>query len=80
MDVEDHIVLELEDKDGEIQKHRDRAEHERKTQRLKKTSRRGATTKRKRKKRADANEQKLAEALQRLQELDPKSSEKWAYK
>jgi hypothetical protein len=29
MDVEDDIVLELEDKDREIQKHRDRAEHER---------------------------------------------------
>jgi flagellar biosynthesis GTPase FlhF len=28
MDVEDDIVLELEDKDREIQKHRDRAEHE----------------------------------------------------
>jgi flagellar biosynthesis GTPase FlhF len=29
MDIEDDIVLELEDKDREIQKHRDRAEHER---------------------------------------------------
>jgi chromosome segregation ATPase len=28
MDVEDDIILELEDKDREIQKHRDRAEHE----------------------------------------------------
>jgi hypothetical protein len=56
MDVEDDIVLELEDKDREIQKHRDRAEQE--------------------KARADEIEQRLADALKRLQEFEKISSEK----
>jgi hypothetical protein len=56
MDVEDDIVLELEDKDREIQRHRERADLE--------------------KARADENEQKLTEALERLRELEKMSPEK----
>jgi hypothetical protein len=70
MDVEDDIVLELEDKDREIQKHKERAEQ----------ARQGEEQEKKRadqeKARADENEQKLAEALKRLQELDKLSPEK----
>ena len=69
MDVEDDIVLELEDKDREIQKHRDRAELEK--QRAEEALQREEQEK----KRADENEQKLAEALKRLRELEQRSPE-----
>jgi Rad3-related DNA helicase len=76
MDVEDDIVLELEDKDREIQKHRERAEQERERAEQEKQ---GAEDEIRReeheKKRADENEQKLAEALKRLQELEQRSNE-----
>jgi hypothetical protein len=91
MDVEDDIVLELEDKDREIQKHREKAEKERERAEqeseraeLEKAraeqARQGEEQEKKRadqeKTRADENEQKLAEALKRLQELEKISSEK----
>jgi hypothetical protein len=64
MDVEDDIVLELEDKDREIQKHKERAEQ----------ARQGEEQEKKRadqeKARAEENQQKLTEALERLQELE----------
>jgi hypothetical protein len=64
MDVEDDIVLELEDKDREIQKQKERAEQ----------ARQGEEQEKKRadqeKARADESEQKLTEALERLQELE----------
>jgi hypothetical protein len=64
MDVEDDIVLELEDKDREIQKHKERAEQ----------ARQGEEQEKKRaeqeKARAEENQQKLNEALERLQELE----------
>jgi hypothetical protein len=91
MDVEDDIVLELEDKDREIQKHRDRAElekqraeealqreeQEKKNAELAKVRAEEAEQREEQeKKRADENEQKLAEALKRLQELEQGSSDK----
>jgi hypothetical protein len=90
MDVEDDIVLELEDKDREIQKHRERAEQEKKNaeaekQRAEDALRREELEKQRAedalrreehaKKRADENEQKLAEALKRLRELEQRSPE-----
>jgi hypothetical protein len=90
MDVEDDIVLELEDKDREIQKHRERAEQEKKNaeaekQRAEDALRREELGKQRAedalqreeyaKKRADENEQKLAEALKRLRELEQRSPE-----
>jgi Rad3-related DNA helicase len=64
MDVEDDIVLELEDKDREIQKHKESAEQ----------ARQGEEQEKKRaeqeKARAEENQQKLTEALERLQELE----------
>jgi hypothetical protein len=91
MDVEDDIVLELEDKYREIQKHRDRAElekqraeealqreeQEKKNAELAKVRAEEAEQREEQeKKRADENEQKLAEALKRLQELEQGSSDK----
>jgi Rad3-related DNA helicase len=91
MDVEDDIVLEFEDKDREIQWHKERAEQEK--QRAEEALQREEQEKKnaelekqraeealqreeQEKKRADANEQKLAEALKRLQELEQGSSDK----
>jgi hypothetical protein len=91
MDVEDDIVLELEDKDREIQKHRDRAEQEKqraeealqreeqerkKVELEKQRAEEALQREEQEKKRADENEQKLAEALNRLQQLEQQSSEK----
>ena len=77
MDVEDDIVLELEDKDREIQRHRDRAEHEK--QRAEEALQRETQEKKRAEQerdRADANERKLAEALKRLEELEQRSAQK----
>jgi hypothetical protein len=84
MDVEDDIVLELEDKDREIQKHRDRAELEKqraeealqREEQEKQRAEEAIQREEQEKKRADENEQKLAEALKRLQELERGSSDK----
>jgi hypothetical protein len=84
MDVEDDIVLELEDKDREIQKHRDRAEQEKqraeealqREEQEKQRAEEAIQREEQEKKRADENEQKLAEALKRLQELERGSSDK----
>ena len=91
MDVEDDIVLELEDKDREIQKHRDRAEHEKQQaeealqreeqekQRAEEALQRETQEKKRAEQerdRADANERKLAEALKRLEELEQRSAQK----
>jgi len=85
MDVEDDIVLELEDKDREIQRQRekaeqerDRAEQERKKAELEKIRAEEAQKREEREKiradeekaRAEENQKKLAEALERLQELE----------
>jgi len=84
MDVEDDIVLELEDKDREIQKHKERAELEKvraeQARQGEEQEKKRADQEKKRaeqeKTRADENEQKLAEALKRLQELEKLSPEK----
>jgi hypothetical protein len=77
MDVEDDIVLELEDKDREIQKHKERAEEARQgEEQEKKRADQEKTRAEQEKARADENEQKLAEALKRLQELEKMSPEK----
>jgi hypothetical protein len=91
MDVEDDIVLELEDKDREIQKHKERAEQARQgeEQEKKRAEQEKARAEQEKaraeqekaralqeKARADENEHKLAEALKRLQELEKRSSEK----
>jgi hypothetical protein len=77
MDVEDDIVLELEDKDREIQKHKERAEQARQgEEQEKKRADQEKTRAEQEKARADENEQKLAEALKRLQELEKMSPEK----
>jgi hypothetical protein len=77
MDVEDDIVLELEDKDREIQKHKERAEQARqREEQEKKRADQEKTRAEQEKARADENEQKLAEALKRLQELEKMSPEK----
>ena len=70
MDVEDDIVLELEDKDREIQRQRERAEEARKREEQEKNR---ADQERAR---AEENGQKLAEALKRIQELEENSSKK----
>jgi hypothetical protein len=77
MDVEDDIVLELEDKDREIQRQRDRAEQEK--QRAEEAKQREEQEKNRADKesaRAEENQQKLAEALKRLQELEKQLSKK----
>ena len=77
MDVEDDIVLELEDKDREIQRQRDRAEQEK--QRAEEAQQREEQEKNRADKesaRAEENQQKLAEALKRLQELENQLSKK----
>jgi hypothetical protein len=61
MDVEDDIVLELEDKDREIQRHRDRAEHERERAEQERE-------------RAEHEKQRAEEALQR-EEQERKNAE-----
>jgi len=84
MDVEDDIVLELEDKDREIQRQRDRAEQERERAELEKIRAQQAQQREEQEKnradkesaRAEENQQKLAEALKRLQELEKQLSKK----
>ena len=68
MDVEDDIVLELEDKDREIQKHRDRAEQERERAELEKKRAEEALQ------REEQEKQRAEEALQR-EEQERKNAE-----
>jgi Rad3-related DNA helicase len=68
MDVEDDIVLELEDKDREIQKHRDRAEKERERAELEKQRAEEALQ------REEQEKQRAEEALQR-EEQERKNAE-----
>jgi hypothetical protein len=68
MDVEDDIVLELEDKDREIQRHRDRAEQERERAELEKKRAEAALQ------REEQEKQRAEEALQR-EEQERKNAE-----
>jgi hypothetical protein len=77
MDVEDDIVLELEDKDREIQRQRERAEDARKREEQEKNRADQEKNRAEQERaRAEENEQKLAEALKRIQELEENSSKK----
>jgi flagellar biosynthesis GTPase FlhF len=76
MDVEDDIVLELEDKDREIQKHRDRAEQERERAELeKKRAEEALQREEQERKNADLEKQRAEEALQREEQEKQRAEE-----